>query len=955
MDEAVIKAHVILTLMQRTEVMCPYSLQRILLACGLVSAYAAFGAEPEPSSDWPQFRGPNRDGIAVNSPKLLDAWPKEGPPLLWKSGLVPSYRDGGLGAPVVADGKVFVYSNKLPVAGGDTFKFVTAELLADWGWCPDVPADLAKKVEEAWASKDRPVTDWRWWDPDKSKKADLDALLAKKPELDKYIKDFIATLSPENAKKYGDFIQRRLCIDTPKRKFGVPDGLSWEQLEKMNKLRDVGHKSCVEWVAALKDVGGFGLSHHITFSSNFYAAWTRAFTWSDAMICLEAATGKELWRKVFPVDPAVLKDPGVQWWVFDALGACATPAVWGGKCYMVGSMGLYCLSVKDGSLLWQVKGGPEHASPLIADGIVYHIGCAYDAETGKLLWKNSAWVIGDGKHIRDESGARYSSPLLWTSGGEKYVITSNGREAYVCLSLKTGEVKWTLKGEINSSPTVHDGTLIEASTNGRAAAFKMLPAGTELLWKASLGLSDSVVYLDHLYSPGICVDFRTGNENWKLRGREIFNAQILADGKIFGFNNSVSAESVPFGMYKATPEKYAELGSFNPQASIMCYPAFADGKIYTRLLDGIACYDLREHGVYLEGVTAAKDALTFRFKQTGGGLSVKDAAGLKINDAAGAEKPAQATIAGDTIVVDIRGAAAPFNISCTGGALAAKSGLAVPAFEWNEARLLKCKKCFDNTLVLTGNLPLPQVGNWDKPGTYSIDGAKVTAAVLDPSGKSVSLTTDRKWKIGEAISITYPCFAVDAGDVRIEKLTATVAEVQRAAAKFVKVDEATSGNWKGVYGAEGAVIAGEPDTAAPKGAIVAVRGKSDETPWAVNAADPRYLQKVGGAQGRAVKHWVSFDQMFIDIDVTDGKEHQVALYISFCSFEGMQVEVQDADTKAVLDTQEVNRADSTSRYLIWNVKGSVILRLSSKNGPHWHSIFAKASGVFFDSPTTVTK
>ena len=52
--------------------------------------------------DWPQWRGPNRDGISAET-ALLTSWPDGGPPLLW--------RTTGLGAGFasfsVADGKVF--------------------------------------------------------------------------------------------------------------------------------------------------------------------------------------------------------------------------------------------------------------------------------------------------------------------------------------------------------------------------------------------------------------------------------------------------------------------------------------------------------------------------------------------------------------------------------------------------------------------------------------------------------------------------------------------------------------------------------------------------------------------------------------------------------------------------------------------------------------------------------
>ncbi|MGH9784025.1 MAG: hypothetical protein ACRD88_07550, partial [Terriglobia bacterium] len=69
-----------------------------LLLCGL-HAGVAFHAEAQSSSDWPQWRGPNRDGTVVGGPKLLDSWPKEGPPLLWKSAWIPACEEGGTGSP----------------------------------------------------------------------------------------------------------------------------------------------------------------------------------------------------------------------------------------------------------------------------------------------------------------------------------------------------------------------------------------------------------------------------------------------------------------------------------------------------------------------------------------------------------------------------------------------------------------------------------------------------------------------------------------------------------------------------------------------------------------------------------------------------------------------------------------------------------------------------------------
>jgi len=56
---------------------------------GIVSASLFLGAmaaavTPANSSDWPQWRGPNRDGHSPET-NLIAAWPAEGPPLAWKA------------------------------------------------------------------------------------------------------------------------------------------------------------------------------------------------------------------------------------------------------------------------------------------------------------------------------------------------------------------------------------------------------------------------------------------------------------------------------------------------------------------------------------------------------------------------------------------------------------------------------------------------------------------------------------------------------------------------------------------------------------------------------------------------------------------------------------------------------------------------------------------------------
>ncbi len=68
-----------------------------------LAALAVFlGATTLPAADWPQFRGPNRDGVSTES-GLLKSWTKAGPAKMWEVknlGL-------GFGTPSVAEGKVF--------------------------------------------------------------------------------------------------------------------------------------------------------------------------------------------------------------------------------------------------------------------------------------------------------------------------------------------------------------------------------------------------------------------------------------------------------------------------------------------------------------------------------------------------------------------------------------------------------------------------------------------------------------------------------------------------------------------------------------------------------------------------------------------------------------------------------------------------------------------------------
>jgi outer membrane protein assembly factor BamB len=79
-------------------------MRRLLLGPAvLVLSGVVLTAQAPSSTDWPQWRGPNRDGISRET-GLLQAWPKTGPPLVWSAADLGA----GFGSVAVRDDRVFV-------------------------------------------------------------------------------------------------------------------------------------------------------------------------------------------------------------------------------------------------------------------------------------------------------------------------------------------------------------------------------------------------------------------------------------------------------------------------------------------------------------------------------------------------------------------------------------------------------------------------------------------------------------------------------------------------------------------------------------------------------------------------------------------------------------------------------------------------------------------------------
>src|SRR5262245_55966592 len=93
------------------------------------------------AEDWPQFRGPQRDGVSRET-GLRKTWPQDGPPLLW------SYAEAGLG-----------YSG--PAVVGDRLYMSGGRGDQEYVFALDLKNVADKTVKEVWSAKIGPLFTWK--------------------------------------------------------------------------------------------------------------------------------------------------------------------------------------------------------------------------------------------------------------------------------------------------------------------------------------------------------------------------------------------------------------------------------------------------------------------------------------------------------------------------------------------------------------------------------------------------------------------------------------------------------------------------------------------------------------------------------------------------------------------------------------------------------------------------
>ena len=307
---------------------------------------------------------------------------------------------------------------------------------------------------------------------------------------------------------------------------------------------------------------------------------------TDTVWCIDAATGKEVWKQSYPcpLDPNMFEG-----------GPGATPTVDGDRVYTLSRSGdLHCLDAASGKVVWRkhlvndLGGKPPKwgyaGSPLVlGKWVIVDAGApgaatvAFDKATGGIVWKNG-----------DEEAA-YSSPLAFESGGKKYLAVFDAfglviREADGGNTAAKQE--WKTNYDINAAtPIVSGDKVFVASGYGKGGA-QFQFAGSELkyVWqtkKMRNQLSTSVLWRGYLYgfdeSKLNCLDFANGDVKWTKDdlGK---GSLMLADGKLI-----IQSEKGDIVIAAAAPDGFKELA----RAKVLdqrCWvvPVLANGRIYCK-------------------------------------------------------------------------------------------------------------------------------------------------------------------------------------------------------------------------------------------------------------------------------------------------------------------------------------------------------------------------------------
>ena len=326
--------------------------------------------------------------------------------------------------------------------------------------------------------------------------------------------------------------------------------------------------------------------------------------------CLEAATGKEIWKDKYAakaVTGAAATVGGGH------LGPRSTPAVAEGKVCALGVGGvLSCLDANTGKVVWRkdAKAWPQFytsSSPIIVDGkCIAFLGGpgkgdlgAFDLASGEAKWQ---WT-GD--------GPAYGSPIVVTVDGTKQLVTL-AEKSVVGIGLADGKFLWQVPfvakgmGGYNTSTPIVDGQTVIFSRQGTGTtALKIEKQGdgfaTKELWQKKqsagnyntpvlkdsrlFGLTSSARGSSYLF----CMSAQTGDVLWTDKTRRGECGAVLDAGSVVLALTSDSS----LVAFKPSDKEYMELAKYkvsDTPNSPWAYPVIAGNRVFVKDRDNLTLW-----------------------------------------------------------------------------------------------------------------------------------------------------------------------------------------------------------------------------------------------------------------------------------------------------------------------------------------------------------------------------
>ena len=326
----------------------------------------------------------------------------------------------------------------------------------------------------------------------------------------------------------------------------------------------------------------------------------------EAVVCYDANTGSELWVHA---DTARFEES------VSGPGPRATPTFAEGRLFTLGGTGfLNCLEAATGKCLWKrdikeasgarVPMWAFSSSPLVTDGlvVVYAGGdsgkglLAYRIDSGDVAWSAAA------------GGSSYSSPQLTMLGGvpQCLVLHDGGLTA---VDLKTGAKLWETGLPMKGPPRYGQPRLIEEN---QLMVGALDGAGCSLIevskrapnwivsnkWKSrdlKPEFPDFVVHRGYAYGFDVgifcCINLADGKRSWKDGRYGRGQVMLLPDQELL----LVTAEAGELILLAVNPKERQEIGRFQAlEGKTWNHPVVRGDRIYLRNAEEMACYTIPE-------------------------------------------------------------------------------------------------------------------------------------------------------------------------------------------------------------------------------------------------------------------------------------------------------------------------------------------------------------------------